>query len=566
MNKRYAHIIPDLTKWPIYQFGPRRSQFVKELNAFTVEKVLEKYADDLEALLEKTAYLERQRVKTMPWKVDPADDKTYWNQITKSVRDSTKKPDSFDQHKALLERIVNRYNEEIVGNFNIKTFNFARKFLTVVFKRLFSKFKVKGSWRPWGSKAHLLDNLYATGHVEEVRDLFSKGTVVIVPTHFSNIDSILLGYVIDGVVGLPAFSFGAGLNLYDTEVVGYFMSRLGAYRVDRRKKNPIYLECLKAMASHSLQRNVNNIFFPGGTRSRDGGIESRLKLGLLGSVVESQRISIQKGDTDKIFVVPVVLGYHWVLEANPLIEQHLRTHGQERYSRSRKRTSTLKKVMMFVRTIWRKESEVFVSFGEPMDVFGNKVTREGLSVDKFGKEVDIKDYFLYDHEVVANAQRENVYTKILGDRILESYYKDNVVMSSHLIAYLAFEGLMRFYEEDDIYNIFKLPTEEFYLEVKELVPLVEQAITVLKAMESESNIRLSPVLIQQSAEEVLSNGLHHLGQYHVLKPLKKDRKGDIVSQNFKLLYFYHNRLNGYSLDSKLTWPILSKAIADPIDI
>lgn len=201
-----------------------------------------------------------------------------------------------------------------------------------------------------------------------------------------------------------------------------------------------------------------------------------------------------------------------------------------------------------------------------MDVFGNKVTRDGVSLDKFGNEVDIKDYFLYDHEVVANAQRENVYTKILGDRILESYYKDNVVMSSHLVAYLAFEGLMRFYEEEDIYNIFKLPTEEFYLEVKEFVPLVEQAITVLKSMQAAGSVRLSPALFEQSADEVLSNGLYHLGQYHVLKPLKKDRKGDIVSQNFKLLYFYHNRLNGYSLDVKLTWPVLSKAISDPIDI
>ena len=63
-------------------------------------------------------------------------------------------------------------------------------------------------------------------------------TVIIVPTHFSNLDSILIGYAIDGIMGLPAFHYGAGLNLYDLELVAYFINRLGAYKVDRRKKKP----------------------------------------------------------------------------------------------------------------------------------------------------------------------------------------------------------------------------------------------------------------------------------------------------------------------------------------
>ncbi|MEZ4907100.1 MAG: hypothetical protein R2771_05540 [Saprospiraceae bacterium] len=56
------------------------------------------------------------------------------------------------------------------------------------------------------------------------------------PTHQSNLDSMLIGYTIDFKLGLPAFAYGAGLNLYNYEIPAYYMSRLGAYKVDRRKK------------------------------------------------------------------------------------------------------------------------------------------------------------------------------------------------------------------------------------------------------------------------------------------------------------------------------------------
>jgi len=106
---------------------------------------------------------------------------------------------------------------------------------------------------------------------------------------------MVIGYAMHAAVGIPAFSFGAGLNLFDNEIVGYFINRLGAYRVDRRKKNPIYLECLTSMAAYSIQKGINNLFFPGGTRSRNGGMEDRLKLGLLGSSIEAQRNMVIDG-------------------------------------------------------------------------------------------------------------------------------------------------------------------------------------------------------------------------------------------------------------------------------
>src|SRR5690606_2564172 len=151
-----------------------------------------------------------------------------------------------------------RYSEEIVGHFDKKTFRFSRWFLTSFFKRLFNRYFGKKQWR-WGSKIQLLEKIKLHGNIALIQKLFTQGTVVILPTHHSNLDSIMVGYAIDSKMRLPVFSYGAGLNLYNVELAAYFMNRLGAYRVDRRKKNPIYLECLKSMASYSLTKGINNI-------------------------------------------------------------------------------------------------------------------------------------------------------------------------------------------------------------------------------------------------------------------------------------------------------------------
>jgi glycerol-3-phosphate O-acyltransferase len=135
----------------------------------------------------------------------------------------------------------------------------------------------------------------------------------------------------DAVVGLPQFTYGAGLNLYNTGYTAYFMNRLGAYRLDRRKKNPIYLETLKTMSNLAVQRGTNSLFFPGGTRSRSGAMEKELKKGLLGSVVEAQRDICGRADNNKIYVVPLIIGYHFVLEAEFLIESYLKLIGKEHY-------------------------------------------------------------------------------------------------------------------------------------------------------------------------------------------------------------------------------------------
>ncbi|MEM9548313.1 MAG: 1-acyl-sn-glycerol-3-phosphate acyltransferase [Bacteroidota bacterium] len=562
MKSTLPHIIPNIKDWPIYKISENRSEFIVELNRYTRKRLFEESKTSTEDLLDKTIYLEKLRVKNNPWKVDPADDKSYWKELEKEIETAKNFEDKAERLDKIVDRIINRYNEEIVGNFKLKTFKFSRNFLHSFFKRLLNPATFKGQKRIWGNRDQVKQKIKLHGYVDEMRSLFQKGTVVIVPTHFSNLDSILIGYALDAVVGVPASSYGAGLNLLDNEIVAYFINRLGAYRVDRRKKNPIYLECLKSMAAFSLQKNVNQIFFPGGTRARDGKLEERLKLGLLGSMVEAQRHAIADNHDNKIYIVPLVLNYHFVLEAKSLIDQYLRRTGKEKYTKSREPGASSGKLMKFIWSLISKQSDIELSFGQPMDVFGHQVDKEGNSLDKHGSIIDISGYFKLEGEVQTVYQREKVYTKLLGDKIVDSYRINNVVLSSHLVAFAAFRILLNKHAELNLYDVLNIPVAGFEIEKDLFVKVIRKMQSTLKKMEKQGKLRLSEA-IALSPEELIEDGLKHLGIYHPQKVLKVKKDGSLMSENFRLLYYYHNRLDSYQLEKSVKWGDLIK-ISDPI--
>jgi glycerol-3-phosphate O-acyltransferase len=52
---------------------------------------------------------------------------------------------------------------------------------------------------------------------------------------------------------------------------------------------------------------------------------------------------------------------------------------------------------------------------------------------------------------------------------------------------------------------------------------------------------------------LIRDGLSRLGTFHLKKPLRVNKQGQVVSENFLLLYFYHNRMEGYDLEKKIFW-------------
>lgn len=570
-TQQYPPVIEDMEDWPIYQLSQDRKKFIEEIDEFTIKR-LEKEHPKLHDLLAQTVYQERIRIKDTPWKVDPPNDATFWNKIRSGLiktEEIKNKAQALENNRNLLRKIVHRYSEEIVGTFSIPTFRFARWFLTVFFNRLLNA-AVEKWWRMFGSRYHIHERIQVYGEVDTVRELFKKGVVIIVPTHFSNLDSILIGYAMDQVMGLPSFSYGAGLNLYNSGLPAFFMNRLGAYRVDRRKKNDIYLETLKAMSNLSIQRGTNSLFFPGGTRSRSGIIENRLKMGLMGTVIEAQRSLCEKGEQKKIFIVPLVLSYHFVLEAPFLIHQHLQITGKERYLKTRSDGNSIREWLKFIWQVFSQKSDIILSFGKPMDVLGNFVDTEGVSFDKNNNQVAIEDYFKTEDNKHAHSyinedlQREAEYTKMLADRIVDRFHRENIVLSSHVVAFTAFNILRQQNENLDLYALLRLPPDDYVFPIESFEEAIKDMQHVLKDMAEKGRFKLSEA-IHLSPKDLVEDGLKNLGVYHVRKPLTFNKEGDIESDDFSVLFYYHNRLENFGLTKRIHWDkykVILKEVSD----
>lgn len=556
--KNYPHTAPDIETWHIYQLSEDRDAFVESLEIATYQRILDENKDVLPDLLSKAIFSELERVRSEPWKVDPPNERGWWKRQAKLLAtQSLDEDEPTTAEKAtrnILQRIVHRYAEEIVGTFNIPTFHFARRFLTFFFGRLLNAAGGRTIKSLFSKKILLQEKLLVRGYVEQVRELSKSGTVVMVPTHFSNLDSILIGYALDQVAGLQAMAFGAGLNLYNTGYTAYFMNRLGAYRVDRRKRNPVYMTTLKMMSKLLIQRGVPSLFFPGGTRSRAGSLETKLKLGLLGTAVEAQRARYQGGRNDKVFIVPVILSYPFVLEAQFLIEQHLRQEGQDRYIKATDSFHSLRSIMKFIWGVFSKGNEITITLGQPLDVVGNRVDEQGKSYAQSGRAVSTREYFRDQHGALnTDLQRESEYTRLLANRIVERYHADGIILASHLVSYAAFAMLERTFIKDDLYAILRLPAEDFYFRSTALIKVVEELRDQLLAMEKEGRAKLAEDLLAEP-EEIVAKGIGSIGNYHIDAPLRYDDKHRIVSDNFSMLYYYHNRLSTYRLKNKVRWP------------
>lgn len=554
--KIYPRIIENIADWPIFRLSQDRENFIREIDEFTAARLIARNRGDVSDVITKTIYQERIRIKEDAWKVDPPNERQFWNKISKKfVKQSLDRDDPEAKRTAeeILQKIIHRYSEEIVGTFQIGTFRFAQRFLTVFFARIFnaavSRSVLSGLFR---GRRNLYERMNLVGEIEAVRELFKHGTVVVVPTHSSNLDSILVGYAMDQIMGLPSFSYGAGLNLYNFGPAAYFMNRLGAYRVDRRKKNAIYLETLKSMSKLSIERGVNTLFFPGGTRSRAGQLENDLKMGLLGTTVEAQRAMCQANTGKKVFIVPMVIGYNFVLEAPFLIDQYLRYTGKENYIRLKDEGKSVRSLLRFIWRFFSTSSDITLSIGKPMDVLGNFVDGSGHSFDRYGNQIDIREYFSAKGEINEDRQREEEYTKLLAERIAERYYAENVVLTSHLVAFAVFKLLVSQNPKLDIYGILRLPPDDYVFPMRAVCEVVEQMQARLFDMETAGKIRLSPE-IRLAVPELIKDGVKNLGIYHAEVPLKFTREGDIISTNFRVLYFYHNRLENYNLEKAVHW-------------
>jgi glycerol-3-phosphate O-acyltransferase len=552
-NRQYEPILEGIPDWPVYQLSKNRKEFIEEVALAAYNQIkknrptIKQLTDELEA----TVYREQQRMKRNRWRVDPADEPRFWANVKEELVGLATKSQEEIQAKAdeLLLRIVSRYANEIAGNFKASSYRLTREIVKFWFARLLNGARVKKFGAFFRNRYTLRDKIQIVGKVKQLRNLAKEGTVVMVPTHFSNLDSILIGWIIHSL-GLPAFIYGAGLNLFNIKIFAYFMNSLGAYKVDRRKKNVPYLETLKFYSMLAVQKGAHSIFFPGGTRSRSGMIEKHLKLGLLSSTIEAQRnlyLAAAPGEeVRKIFIVPVTLNYHFVLEAPDLVDEYLSSKGQDRYLPEQDKYGSWQ-LLQFLFKFFTKGSNISVSIGRGLDVMGNHVDDQGNSLDAHGRIIDTRDYFVSNGDINADKQREDEYTRMLSHKIVTEYLRINRIFASHLVAFVAFEMWQKKHPKLDLFGLLRLPEEDQILEYEEFRTTCKRVRKQIYALKDQGKTYHATHL-KGKIDLVIRHGLDNVGIFHLKRPLLMNKDGNIITKDFNTLFYYHNRLVGYDLE------------------
>ncbi len=498
--------------------------------------------DSLDNLILNTAYSEIKRLESSRRTPEDKEELSFWRKTYQNMLTITEK-----QKAEVLKKTISFYANDIIGNFNPKVYRFATNLLPTFMSVFFRSVSLGSVVIPFPDEKDIDKIVMLCGQIEEIQKLSKKGTVILVPTHLSNMDSIVIGWALYRI-GLPPFTYGAGKNLFTNPILSYFMHNLGAYRVDRRLKHPLYKNVLKMYSTAIIERNYHSLFFPGGTRSRSGGVEAKLKLGLLGTGIKAyiNNLLTNKEKPD-IYVVPCTINYNIVLEAETLIADYLEETGKARYIIERDESSSFAKVFRFLFQTARLESSLYIKFGSAFDLFGNKVDSEGISYDSHGRVVEPKKYVMSNGVITHSEQRDEEYTKALGEKIVEEYFKNNIALTTHILGFCLFTYLQKLNPNMDLYRLVRLTPEEAIINSNEAYAIIGRVKEQIINLYNQGKISIDEKLKTQTSSDIMGEASKNFNTYYE-KELVSEKDTVLILNDIKILYYYHNRLKGYNLE------------------
>jgi glycerol-3-phosphate O-acyltransferase len=514
----------------VFRFNAERDAIIADV----VDRVAGQYAGDpakLPFILNEAGNAEVRRLASQG--DGEADDALgFWRRLVRKVGKM-----SDEERQEALRKIVRDMGEDIAGNFDPRVYAFATRVVPGLLTAIMSPSSLPQQLLT-GFRS--IDSLItAEGPLDKLRRLAQIGTLVLVPTHSSNMDSVALGYVLMRE-GLPPVVYGAGKNLFSNPLISFFMHNLGAYRVDRRIQARLYKETLKAYSCLMIERGYHSLFFPGGTRARSGLVERHLKLGLAGTGVEAFARNQAKGLSRPVFFVPATLNYALVLEAETLIEDHLKGAGQARYIIEDDEFSRIDRIYAFMTKLQTLKSALVVRFGDAIDPFCNPVDDEGRSIAPSGKPVDPATYVMHGGKATVDPARDAGYTRELGETIAQVYQRETVILWTQLVAHVLYRHLVASTPELDLFGR-QRRRGEFGMPRARLIAEVGEARDRLLQFAAEGRVQVGPVLRTQSPAQIVAEALSAWSGYHT-RPVAAEIGEDVLIEDPNLLLFYQNRL------------------------
>ena len=519
------------------RFNGERAALCAEVERRVMERRLTLAArggdHSLEYVLNDAAYHEIRRLESGASSKDEKRRLPDWRELAKRLGDI----DDGEKRRE-TEALVHEYAEDIAGRFDERVYRFAKGIMPAVVGGVLAPARLRDGLAAVGD---LADRVVVDGPLEKLRTCADRGTLVITPTHASNMDSVVIGWAFDQA-GLPPVTYGAGKNLFSNRFLSFFMHNLGAYRVDRRLRHELYKDVLKEYSTVLLEHGYHSLFFPGGTRSRSGGVERKLKLGLLGTALTAYQNHLRGGAPQRrLYVVPTTINYSIVLEAETLIDDYLAEEGKHRYIIEDDEFSSLSRLYDFSKHILSRPGALHIRFGEPLDIVGNDTDAAGETLAPGGgRRLDPAGYFAAlapGGALREDHQRDAEYTRGLGEELTRHYARLTVLYPTHIVARVNMDRVAAQQGTRDVYRLLRVQQD---LAIAHTDVLADVAAWRAHLAAHPELGEISPRAQALSDDEFVGDALESYAVYHKRPALR--RAADAVAvEHMPLTIYYRNR-------------------------
>ena len=239
-------------------------------------------------------------------------------------------------------------------------------------------------------------------NAEKLKKIPDNSVVVFVMNHRSNIDYILVAYMLARQISL-SYAVGEWARVWPLE---YIFKSFGAYFIRRQYRERLYhLVLEKYIQLISLQGVTQGIFIEGGL-TRDGRFR-KAKVGILDYII---RIRKNPDFTGELVFVPASINYDWVLEDNVLVQE---------WQKGRKKSGPIEKAGSLFRITVRGPVMVMRNITR---YFTGRLKHHGYASVSFSDPVFLSDLLKKEKTDIFRMERYDRLSRVQGfaDSLLHS--------------------------------------------------------------------------------------------------------------------------------------------------
>lgn len=194
---------------------------------------------------------------------------------------------------------------------------------------------------------------YDRAELERVAALAQRHPVVFLPTHKSNLDHLVLQYMLHQE-GLPPNHTAGGINM-NFFPVGPLVKRSGVFFIRRTfKDDAVYKHVLRSYIEYLVEKRFPLEWYIEGGRSRSGKLLPP-RFGMLAYVVDAFR----NGKSEDVMLVPVSIAYDQISDVGDYVAEQ---------RGAKKERESFGWFVRIIRRLRERFGDIHIRFGEPISL------------------------------------------------------------------------------------------------------------------------------------------------------------------------------------------------------